>query len=180
MLTIIIFYNKVTFILTEKAKMADQKGLLKRPDYTEELVGFAIEAFLAVASFPRYRFSIEPFSKLKERQYGADGCLTDKIQHFKPFYMQFKRPYAYPQRSRSHVIKDRARLELTTSPISLFFELRKKKPNHTEYQHNILFKLREDLKSRNEGDAAYVCPLFLDRKHTDYASIYLRWSNWNC
>jgi len=134
------------------------------PDYTEEIVGFAIEQFLATATFPDFRFSIEPFSRAQERLNGADGRLIDNIRFFKPFYMQFKRPFAYLEDSSSKIVKDRTRLGLTTSPRSLFFKLQDKQPKHTDYQHNLLFKLREDLRSSHEGDAAYVCPLFLHRE----------------
>lgn len=148
------------------------------PDYTEEIVGFVIESFLAAASFPDFRFSIEPFSRAQERLNGADGRLIDNVQFFKPFYMQFKRPFAYLEDSSSQIVKDRAKLGLMTSPKSLFFKLQDKQPKHTDYQHNLLFKLREDLRGRNEGDAAYVCPLFLHReayRQTLHLSALQQW-----
>jgi hypothetical protein len=64
-------------------------------DYTEDVVGFALESFLTLLSFPRHRFSIEPFSRAKERWLGADARLfSHRITGFRPFYMQFKRPSA--------------------------------------------------------------------------------------
>lgn len=144
--------------------MAHKKGKLETPDYTEEIVGFALESFLAFASFPHFNFSIEPFSKFTERRCGADARLISDIEHFKPFYMQFKRPFAYPGTSKSLIIKDRKELNLSTDPKSLFFELRKKKLLQKESQHNLLFNLRKDLQNNGGGDAAYVCPLFLNRK----------------
>ena len=45
----------------------------------------------------------------------------------------------------------------------MYFGLREKQPHHHAYQHNILYKLSTRLRRRNLGDAAYICPLFLDR-----------------
>lgn len=132
-------------------------------DYTEDVVGFALEAFLAVLTFPRQRFSIEPFSRSKERWLGADARLHSGIKGFRPFYMQFKRPSAYPDFSAARIVKDRKKLKLSVTPRSLYFSLREKQKTHQEFQHNILFRLREKLQGRGVGDAAYVCPLFLDR-----------------
>ena len=133
------------------------------PDYTEELVGFVIESFLTSLSFPRRRFTLEPFSKHEERSTGADARLTSRVKAFQPFYMQFKRPFAYPDFSNPKIIKDRKKLKLTTMPRALYFQLRDKRPTHADYQHNILFNLRERLKIENLGDAAYICPLFMKR-----------------
>lgn len=132
-------------------------------DYTEDTVGFALESFLTLLSFPRQRFSIEPFSRAKERWLGADARLDSRIRGFRPFYMQFKRPSAYPDHSTARIIKERKDLELDSSPRSLYFSLREKQENHRSYQHNVLFRLRKHLIRRGIGDAAYVCPLFLDR-----------------
>jgi hypothetical protein len=132
-------------------------------DFTEETVGFAIESFLALLSFPYHRFSIEPFSGAKERTLGADARLVGRVAGFRPFYMQFKRPFAYPDHSTSKIIKDRRKIKLGTLPLSLYFPLREKQPSHSDYQQNVLFKLRDRLLKRKLGDAAYVCPLFLDR-----------------
>lgn len=155
------------------------KSLKIDANYTEDVVGFAIESYLAVFSFPRYRFSIEPFSRSRERWLGADGRLiSSRVRSFQPFYMQFKRPAAYPDHSSSSIIKGRKSLGLTVSPRTLHFPLRDKRPNHTDYQHNILFKLRNRLRSRNIGDAAYVCPLFLDRdayRYHLYMSGLMHW-----
>ena len=78
-------------------------------------------------------------------------------------YMQFKRPFAYPDNSRAQIVSGRKKLSLSVSPRSLFFPLRDKQAHHRSYQHNVLFRLRDRLRKRNAGDAAYVCPLFLDR-----------------
>jgi hypothetical protein len=132
-------------------------------DYTEDTVGFAIESFLTLISFPIQRFSVEPFSKVRERNLGADVRLRGRISGFRPFYMQFKRPSAYPDYSTSKIIVDRKKLKLTASPNSLYFSLREKQPSQTVYQQNVLLRLRNHLLNRKLGDAAYVCPLFLDR-----------------
>ncbi|WP_177191653.1 hypothetical protein [Nitrosospira sp. Nsp14] len=132
-------------------------------DFTEDTVGFAIESFLSVLSFPRLRFSIKPFSRRQERWLGADARLDGYLKSFKPFYMQFKRPSAYPDISTAKVIADREKLRLPVSPHTLYFELRKKREQHYDYQHNVLYRLRKRLLSAGVGDAAYVCPLFLER-----------------
>lgn len=150
-------------------------------DYTEDVVGFALESFLAVMSFPRHRFSIEPFSRAKERWLGADARLHGEIRGFRPFYMQFKRPSAYPDFSSAGVIKDRKKLKLQTTPRALYFDLRDKQAHHRDFQHNILFRLRRKLCDRGLGDAAYVCPLFLERSayrfhlHGSGLSLWPRW-----
>lgn len=145
--------------------MATKKSgsLLLSPNYTEDTVGFALESFLSLLSFPRRRFSIEPFSRGNERWLGADARLEGRVKSFKPFYMQFKRPFAYPAHSKAKVIKDRLDLKLDATPHALFFDLHPKKPHHADFQHNVLFRLRRRLLKLGIGDAAYVCPLFLDR-----------------
>lgn len=140
-----------------------KSGLRLDADFTEDVVGFALESFLAVASFPRHRFSIEPFSRARERWLGADARLYGEIRGFRPFYMQFKRPSAYPDFSTAKIIKDRKTLKLQASPRALYFDLREKQAHHWDFQHNILFRLRQRLLNRQLGDAAYVCPLFLER-----------------
>jgi hypothetical protein len=140
-----------------------RKGLRIDADYTEDVVGLGLESFLSVCSFPRQRFSIEPFSRSKERWLGADARLHSRIRGFRPFYMQFKRPAAYPDFSSSKIITDRRRAGLPTTPRSLYFPLRQKRENHRDFQHNVLYRLRQRLLNRGLGDAAYVCPLFLDR-----------------
>lgn len=132
-------------------------------DFTEDTVGLALESFLTFLSFPRQRFSIEPFFRSKERWLGADARLESKIKSFKPFYMQFKRPSAYPDISAAKVITDRKTLGLPFAPRTLYFGLREKQDSHFDYQHNILFRLRRRLLAKGIGDATYVCPLFLDR-----------------
>jgi hypothetical protein len=140
-----------------------KNGLRLDADFTEDLVGFALESFLAVMSFPRQRFSIEPFSRGRERWLGADARLLGQMRGFRPFYMQFKRPSAYPDYSTARIIKDRKKLRLQTAPRTLYFDLREKQDHHWDFQHNILFRLHKRLRSRKIGDAAYVCPLFLER-----------------
>lgn len=132
-------------------------------DFTEDTVGFALESFLGLLNFPRFRFSVEPFSRGKERWLGADARLNGRISGFKPFYMQFKRPSAYPDISTAKIIADRKSLGLVVAPRTLYFGLRDKQSAHWDYQHNILLRLRERLVKRKIGDATYVCPLFLDR-----------------
>lgn len=140
-----------------------RQGLRIDANYTEDVVGFALESFLTLLSFPRQRFSIEPFSRSKERWLGADARLHGRIRGFRPFYMQFKRPAAYPDFSASKIVTDRRKVRLTTTPRALYFPLRQKREMHRDFQHNVLFRLRERLLNRGLGDAAYVCPLFLDR-----------------
>ena len=132
-------------------------------DFTEDTVGFALESFLSLFSFPCFRFSIEPFSRGKERWLGSDARLNSHMAEFKPFYMQFKRPSAYPDTSKAKVINDRKKLKLPVAPRTLYFDLREKQLSHKDYQHNILYRLCQRLNSRGVGHAAYVCPLFLDR-----------------
>lgn len=139
------------------------KGHRIDADYTEDVVGFALESFLTLLSFPRQRFSIEPFSRSKERWLGADARLHRRIRGFRPFYMQFKRPGAYPDFSTSKIITDRRKAKLITEPRTLFFPLRQKRKTHLDFQHNVLFRLRQKMLNRGMGDASYVCPLFLDR-----------------
>ena len=138
-------------------------GLRIDANFTEDTVGFALESFLSILSFPTLRFSIEPFSRGRERWLGADARLLGEINGFRPFYMQFKRPTAYPDYSSARIVRERKKLGLSVAPRSLFFELRAKQPQHATFQHNVLYRLRNRLRSRNLGDATYVCPLFLDR-----------------
>lgn len=143
---------------------ATKRGHQLVADFTEDTVGFAVESFLAFLSFPRFRFSLEPFSRSRERWLGADARLNGRIAGFKPFYMQFKRPYAFPDSSTtSQVIRERKLLKLPVAPRAMYFKLQDKKPTHHDYQHNVLLRLRTRLVRWNFGDAAYVCPLFLDR-----------------
>ncbi len=158
--------------------MPRKEGLRIDANFTEDTVGFALESFLSFLSFPRLRFSIEPFSRARERWLGADGRLHSGIRGFRAFYMQFKRPAAYPDRSNSKIVRERKDLTLPVTPHSLFFQLRDKQPSHFDYQHNVLLRLRQRLLARNLGDAAYICPLFLDRSayrtHMHLAGLF-RW-----
>lgn len=75
--------------------------------------------------------------------------------------MQFKRPEAYLSNSKkAKIIQDRNSLSLKSTPHALFFKLRDKQKEHADYQHNVLY----NLKNVNGGNAAYVCPLFLYRQ----------------
>jgi len=87
--------------------------------------------------------------------------------------MQFKRPAAYPDFSSAGIIKDRKILRLQASPHALYFDLRKKQAHHRDFQHNVLLRLRRRLFDRRLGDAAYVCPLFLERSAYRF---HLHWS----
>ncbi|KZB67197.1 hypothetical protein [Thalassospira sp. MCCC 1A02491] len=149
--------------MTSVASSRRKRALRIDANFTEDVVGFALESFLTAMSFPSLRFTIEPFSRDKERWLGADARLHSRISGFRPFYMQFKRPSAYPDFSTAGIIKDRKNLKLGVSPRALYFDLRAKKDHHHDFQHNILFKLRRRLRNRGIGEAAYVCPLFLDR-----------------
>lgn len=139
-------------------------GKLVVANFTEDSVALAIEMYLSVFSFPNLRYSVVPFSKSKERWLGADARLFDHVHGFLPFYMQFKRPSAYPDSSTAGVVKDRRKLigPAAVTPHSLFFKLLDKQPKHSDYQHNVLYRLRQRVKLLG-GDAAYVCPLFVDR-----------------
>ena len=155
-------------------------GLRVDANFTEDTVGLALESFLSILSFPRQRFSIEPFSRGRERWLGADARMRSAIRGFRPFYMQFKRPAAYPDSSTAKIVRERKGFGLGVSPASLFFGLREKQPSHFDYQHNILYRLRKRLQARNIGDAAYVCPLFLERSayrtHMHWAALR-RWTH---
>jgi len=132
-------------------------------NFPEELVGMALESFLAFLTFPFCTYSIEPFSRSRERWLAADARLIGNIAGFAPLYMQFKRPTAYAAVSTSRIVSDRRKLKLSVDPSTLFFDLRDKQPAHHDYQHNVLHKLSSRLRRRGLGDAVYVCPLFLDR-----------------
>jgi hypothetical protein len=144
-----------------------QKELVRLdPDFTEDVVSIALATYLAVLTYPRMRFSIEPFSRSRERWLGADARLTDGIVGIRPFYMQFKRPHGYLDTSKARVVKDRKKLvpPLNVTPRTLYFSLREKQVNHSDYQHNILYRLSRRLQKLGLGEAAYVCPLFLSRQ----------------
>lgn len=147
-------------------------SLLIQANYVEDNVAVVIERFLTMLSFPRERFSIEVISRARERYLGADARLNGAISGFRPFYMQFKRPSAYPDYSSSRIIKDRKKLGVASQPHALFFRLRDKRSNQDDLQHNILFRLRRRLTAHGLGEAAYVCPLFLD--HDVYRSAIHR------
>jgi len=113
-------------------------------------------------------FSLELFSKKKERILGADERLSlSSIKAFKPLYMQFNRPVGYfawdkngRPNYRSKIIRERVSLGLVTDPKVLAFRLRDKRPQHRDLQHNVLFRLRQLLNQFKISDAVYVCPFF--------------------
>lgn len=135
------------------------KSNLIIPDFTEEIVGFMIQSMLTITRFPKAPFALIPLSKKDEVIYGADA----KIDSISPIYIQFKRSFAYPDLSSSTIITDRKKLNANFSPRTLFFELRNKKPNHKDYQHNVLFDLKTKLEAAGTGKAFYTAPLFLNR-----------------
>ncbi|XSG86569.1 MAG: hypothetical protein ACPW60_07565 [Methylohalobius sp. ZOD2] len=150
------------------------------PDYTEDAVSLIMASHLSVTHFPKLRFSIEPISRKRERWLGADARLLSKAKGFLPFYMQFKRPFGHSEPSRAKVVQERKKLKppLETSPTTLYFGLQDKRQEHRDYQHNVLFRLRERLRRRQIGDAAYVCPLFLERQAYVFAAHASGVLNW--
>lgn len=153
------------------------KSNLIRPDFTEELVGFMIQSMLTVTRFPRAPFALIPLSKKQERIFGADA----KIEALCPLYIQFKRSLAYPDFSNAGIIKDRKRMKVNCSPISLYFQLRAKKPSHKDFQHNILYDLKSKLDKNGTGKAFYTAPLFLNRNAYLFAvhtNAILNWRPW--
>lgn len=135
------------------------KSLQIRPDFTEELVGIMIQTMLTIIRFPRAPFALVPFSRKEERALGVDA----KVEALCPLYLQFKRSFAYPEHSTSKIIRDRKKLKVNVSPKVLYFKLRAKRPNHNDFQHNILFELDRRLQAESGGRAFYVAPLFLLR-----------------
>jgi hypothetical protein len=154
------------------------KSNLITPDFTEDIVGFMIQSMLTIVRFPRAPFALVPLSKRDEVIYGADA-LIDSIS---PIYIQFKRSFAYPDKSSSRIIKDRKKLNANCSPKTLFFELRDKQPKHTDYQHNVLFDLKTKLDASGKGKAFYTAPLFLNRTAyllAVHMSSLLNWRPWH-
>ncbi len=143
----------------------------EKPNYTEDTVAIFIEHYFVLLTWPFQHFSLELFSKKKERILGSDARLfLSSIKTFKPLYIQFKRPVGYSAwdkngrpNNRSKIIQERRTLNLTIDPVVLAFNLRNKRPQHRDFQHNVLFRLLQLLRQYKTGDAAYVCPLFLDR-----------------
>lgn len=154
------------------------KSNLIVPDFTEDIVGFMIQSVLTITRFPRAPFALVPLSKKEEVIYGADAL----IESICPLYIQFKRSFAYPDYSSSSIIKDRKNLKATYSPKALFFELRDKQPKHTDYQHNVLFNLKDKLDKVGSGKAFYTAPLFLNRTAyllAVHMSSLLSWRPWH-
>ena len=154
------------------------KSNLIIPDYTEDIVGFMIQSMLTITRFPRAPFALVPLSKKDEVIYGADAL----IESINPIYIQFKRTFAYPDFSTSKIIKDRAKLKVSSSPRTLFFELRDKQPKHSDYQHNVLFDLKTKLDIAGKGTAFYAAPLFLNRSAYHLAlhiSSLFSWRPWH-
>ena len=147
-----------------------------KADFTEDTVSIAIAMLLTLVQFPGQRFTIEMFSRRKERWLGTDARIKhkyNKIRVFHPFYMQFKRPSSFLSRSTSKIVEDRKEQKLKVEPSSLFFSLQRKQLEHSDSQHNILYRLNRRLRRWNLGDAAYVCPLFLNQ------STYLDHLHWS-
>jgi hypothetical protein len=115
-------------------------------------------------SFPIFNVQIVPFSSNFENLFGADAKIPGSAK-IAPFYMQFKRPTRSTPTGK--ISTDRAALGLSCTTGSLHFNLRKKAnasvPVH-KLQHNVLYRMRERLRARGIGDAAYVCSLFLSSK----------------
>lgn len=148
------------------------------PDFTEDLVGFMIQSMLTIVRFPRAPFALVPLSKRDEIIYGADA-LIDSIS---PLYIQFKRSFAYPDFSTSKIIKDRRSLKSAYAPRALFFELRAKKPEHKDLQHNVLLDLKLNLDTSGKGRAFYTAPLFTNRSAyllAVHMSSIFSWRPWH-
>ena len=134
------------------------------PDFVEDTVSTALQFYLTMISWPLGRFTVVPFSKSDERIVGSDARIMDlRKRTFLPFYMQFKRPFGYLDKSSSKIIKTRKKLKLNTSPCSLYFDLRRKTKKQTDFQHNILFDLNASSPFSGGDKGFYVCPLFLDK-----------------
>lgn len=154
------------------------KSNLIIPDFTEDIVGFMIQSMLTITRFPRAPFALVPLSKKDEVIYGSDA----RIDSVSPIYIQFKRSFAYPDHSSSKIIKDRKKLKASTSPRTLFFELRDKQPKHKDYQHNVLFDLKTKLDASGKGKAFYTAPLFTNRTAyllAVHMSSILSWRPWH-
>ncbi len=148
------------------------------PDFTEDLVGFMVQSMLTIVRFPKAPFAMVPLSKSEERIYGADV----RIESISPIYIQFKRSLAYPDYSSAQFIEDRKALKANCSPRTLYFELRAKKPKHKDFQHNILFNLKNKLDKAGKGKAFYTAPLFLNRTAyllAVHVSSLLSWRPWH-
>lgn len=138
----------------------------REPNYYENSIAPALDSFLTQISFPRQGLSVRQLSQWRERSQGFDGVIGEGVRGIRPFYMQFKRPFAWSgNQTEVAIVADRIQCELDVEPESLFFKLQPKTKNQTQFQHNVLFALREQLKEEGLGDAAYVCPLFLDFDH---------------
>jgi hypothetical protein len=156
--------------------MKDSKQII--PDFTEELVGFMIQMMLTITRFPRAPFAFIPLSKKEERFLGADA----RIDSISPVYLQFKRSFAYPSDSNAGFLKDRTNLNLDNNPRVLYFDLRKKEPTHSDFQHNVLFRLRQRLQNKGIGNAVYTAPLFLNRSAyllSVHFSSLMHWRPWH-
>lgn len=142
-----------------------------RANYPEEFIPLMLECYFTILSWPFNFFEIELLSRHQESKRGADAVLRN-ARWFKPFYMQFKVPLLYSPIGNSNLRQDRKNLSLQISPNFLAFWLREKRPSQQDYQHNVLYRLRQQLFRTRTGDAAYVCPLFIDKG--DYRSTMRR------
>lgn len=132
-----------------------------KADYTEDLVTAMISTYIMCSFDGSSPIFINPISRQEENRPGRGYDARIYGTRFRPLYLQFKKPSAYQEASTSQIIKDRKRLGLEVSPNSLFFKLHPRKKGATDSQHNILYKLSKKLELNSEGNAAYVCPLFL-------------------
>jgi hypothetical protein len=134
------------------------------PEFIENQVGIMIQYYLTSIAPKDSGFLITTLSSKEELRTGADALLRDRRSKMMPFYMQFKRPEGYLCKAgTAGIIRDRNSLRLKIEPHALFFELRKKAKTAKDYQHNLLFGLK------NQGcHAVYVCPLFLEME--EYAN----------
>lgn len=133
-------------------------------NFTEETVSVVLQMFLSVAFFPWLPPAITLFSANRERILGVDGRIGSRMASFRPFYMQFKRPSLYSSRGTSEVMQYRNSNGFLIEPSVLYFRLRARRQNQHDSQHNILVRLGDRLRNRGLGDAAYVCPLFMDQQ----------------
>lgn len=132
-------------------------------DFLEEEIFPVLQSFLDRIALPNEGLTIRKFGLARERETGADAQIGEGIQGIRPFYMQFKRPYSWSgDASDVVIISDRMQLGLEVHPQTLFFDLHRKAKTHSDLQHNMLLKLRTQVLADGFGDAAYVCPLFME------------------
>jgi|GEM_PF-557603 len=131
--------------------------------YSEELVEMAFDAFFSMICYPLFGTTIETFSRKHAKWLDYDEVCEDEIAGFKPFYLQFRKPFMYEDSSSATIVRQRKKLSLNTHPRALFFDLHDLGNPASIEQHNLLYRLRSRLKRLMNSDAAYVCPLFVNR-----------------